>query len=203
MPKLTAKIENPCTVACSGGPDSLAALVFAKNHNKRRVTALFIFHDDGNNSVEAHKVVSKVCDSLEIPLVTNYVYSTGEHSKEHEWGIARHQIYRKIDGQVILGHTLDDAVERWIIKSLTGNFNTALYPFVDANVARPFLLWSKEDCMRFLSKNKVEWHEDPTNSDSSNLRSWMRASNFVETCTERFSTKFLVKKKIEERCLPL
>jgi tRNA(Ile)-lysidine synthase TilS/MesJ len=203
MPKLTAQINDRCYVACSGGADSLAALMFCHNHKKRDVTCLFVNHGT-EFSRQSQDFLSDLCTYYAIEFVVHSILPDelslfkGD-SKEHLWGKYRNNLYKKLDRQVIVGHTLEDANERWIMKSLSGSNSNALYPFVEGNITRPFLLWTKEDCRSYLKKLYIDWLEDPTNYDSTNLRSWMRMSGFSDSCNTHFGTIGIVYRKILER----
>ena len=203
MPKLTTIINKSCHVACSGGSDSLAALLFAHNHGKRDVTALFINHGTAFSD-KSQLFVQEFCGKMDIKLKIKRFsddVNLEESSKEHIWGMLRHEIYASIDEQVILGHTLDDAVEKFIMKALRCDTNSEslFYEFNEGNLARPFLLWTKEDCKHYLSEQGATWLDDPTNFDGSNLRSWIRMSSFKETCQDRFNTVSMVRKRIEDK----
>jgi tRNA(Ile)-lysidine synthase len=173
---ITTEIPSRCVVACSGGADSLAALIFAHNHGKRDVTALYINHgsDFGNDSKE---FVKKVCRDLNVPLEITSVPSIPDSpgmSQEAFWSSGRAKIYASYDAPVIVAHTLDDAAEWWLMRCMRGKQPALIKP-VNGNVIRPFLIWTKEDMKSYLSSRRSEWMEDPTNLDGiSNMRSVIR-----------------------------
>ena len=176
--QLTCEIPNTCVVACSGGADSLAALIFAHNHGKLNVTALHVKHGDSRFANNSALFVNTVCEGLNIPIdVVEIPMSTGSRniSQEAQWSVARAEVYSRYNAPVTVAHTLDDAVEWWLMRAIRGKQPT-LIKTENRNVIRPFLLWSKDDMKEYLTYRRRVWMEDPTNHDgTSNMRSVIRA----------------------------
>ena len=174
---ITAEIPNRCVVACSGGADSLAALIFAHNHGKRIVTALYVKHGDSNFANTSKEFVMKTCKELGVKLETVSVpmfSSAAKMSQEAFWSASRAKIYASFDEPVVVAHTLDDAVEWWLMRAIRGKQPTLIRP-MNGNVIRPFLLWTKADMKEYLTNRRRVWMEDPTNIDgTSNMRSTIR-----------------------------
>lgn len=193
--QLTAEIPNKVTVACSGGSDSLAALLFAWNHGKRDVTALYINHNDSEFSKKSENFVRTICECYKIKFRIESVYG----NTEEEWSIARNIIYKNSPETIVVAHTLDDAVEWWLMRALRGRTPSLMQAEAhNAKVIRPFLLFDKNDMKSYIRnwitganlvnreytefKEIIEdlgksspWMEDPTNTDGvSNMRSKMR-----------------------------
>lgn len=175
--QLTVKIPNRCIVACSGGADSLAALIFAHNHGKRDIGALHVKHSNNNFANSSLEFVKTVCTSLNIPLEIadiSKIPVRRNNSLEAVWSEARAALYAKQSAPVLVAHTLDDAVEWWLMRAIRGKQPALIAP-ENGNVFRPFLLWDKSDMKDYLLNRRRIWMEDPTNLDGkSNMRSIVR-----------------------------
>lgn len=176
--QLTAEVPQRCVVACSGGADSLAALIFAHNHGKRDISALHVKHSNNSFAEASESFVKNVCEELEISLEivdVSRIRGGRNTSLESVWSRARAEAYAAQSAPVLVAHTLNDAVEWWLMRSIRGKQPTLIQP-KNGNVFRPFLMWEKSDMKSFLTNRKRVWLEDPTNLDGkSNMRSRIRS----------------------------
>lgn len=176
--QLTAEIPDRCIVACSGGADSLAALIFAHNHGKRDIAALHVKHSNNNFANASLDFVQNICKELAIQLEVvdiSKVKAQRNNSLEAVWSAERAKVYAAAAAPVLVAHTLEDAAEWWMMRAIRGKQPTLVAPKI-GNVFRPFLMWRKEDMKDFLTNRKRVWLEDPTNIDGkSNMRSIIRS----------------------------
>lgn len=176
--KLTAKIPDNCFVATSGGADSMAALHFCCNHNKRKITVLHIVHrklsESSKFDLESKDLVESFAAKLNLPVMICYAnIEKINKSVESDWSDCRREIYNGLRMPVVVAHNLDDAMEWWMMRACRGKIPNLLQPH-SGNVIRPFLAWSKTDVLEYCEKNNIPYHQDPTNFDGSNFRSQIR-----------------------------
>lgn len=178
MIKLAVKLPRKLWVACSGGPDSMAAVSFLdKNHD---INVIHINHNTENSTLY-HSHVDDFCTKNSLSLTVKFIddkslsFIQDEKNKGKEWSWAkqRHEIFSKLDAPVVLGHHLDDAVETWIMSCMIGN--PRLMNVEDHNVIRPFILNRKSKLVSHCMSKFVPYIHDQTNDDGiSNSRSVIR-----------------------------
>ena len=155
-------IPRQVYLAYSGGVDSTAILDFlTKNHF---VKLIHINHGNEISAAEQDFVTAKAKE-YQVPL---NVYDIDPkipkgRSKEEYWRTCRYDVFNSINGLVITGHTLDDAVETYIWNMLNGNYKTISYQ--NRNVIRPFLTTRKNKLVDWCQRKQLTWFEDPTNAD--------------------------------------
>lgn len=158
-------------VACSGGIDSVATAAILSEW--RDVTLLHFSHTD-HAAVKELEIVSNLAYQLNVPLITGY--QTKEQkagNTEAQWRDARYDWFHSLDMPVATGHTLDDAVEWYLMTCLRGRGE--FMPIENKNVFRPFLLTEKTDLVVYALKHGLTWWDDPTNHDPAfSLRSRVR-----------------------------
>lgn len=148
-------------VACSGGVDSVAAAGILSEW--RDVTLLHFSHAD-SVAVNELEVVTDLSFKLKLPLITSYQTTeqrTG--NAEAQWRAARYEWFHNLDASVATGHTLDDAVEWYLMTCLRGRGE--FMPVVRRNVFRPFLLTHKADLEKYCRHRGLKWWDDPSNND--------------------------------------
>ena len=167
-------------VACSGGPDSMAVLDFLNTSGK--VKGALYFDHKTDQSEEFSSVVKKFCidNSLEYASAT-VTGSPKDESLEAYWSKQRNNFFRTIDGPVVTGHHLDDAVEWWIFSSLHGEGK--LIPRIRGNYLRPFLLTRKEKLLEYCNYNNLPFYIDETNLLSDRPRVLIR-NKMMYDCLE-------------------
>lgn len=158
-------------VACSGGVDSVAAAAILSEW--RDVTLLHFSHTDHAAEKEL-EVVSKLAYHLNVPLITgSQTRDQKAGNTEAQWREARYAWFHSLDMPVATGHTLDDAVEWYLMTCLRGRGE--FMPVENKNVFRPFLLTEKTDLVVYAVKHGLTWWDDPTNHDPAfSLRSRVR-----------------------------
>lgn len=172
-------IPNKVLVACSGGPDSMSLLEYCRL-GKKDVAALHIHHGTDASS-DGLAYLDKYCTQHGILLIQRCIplrlLGAVRCSSEQYWSEQRAHIYstfRTSDKErvVITGHTLDDAIEWWLLSSFRGN--PLLMPWNGPSVYRPALLCSRAELRSFAERHDVEFYDDPTNVGHHNDRAKLR-----------------------------
>ena len=172
MIHLLGKVPDSVTIACSGGPDSMAALHFL-NNGKRKVKVAYFDHGTTHGE-DAEQFVEGYCDEHNIPYVCGRIAGMREsrQSQEEFWRNSRYEFFTELVGPIITAHHLDDVAEWWLFSSLRGN--SRLIPYRNGDVIRPFLSTTKDDLLRWLEKNNVPFISDPSNNDTKYMRNHIR-----------------------------
>lgn len=198
MPKWTyaKSVPEKVYVACSGGVDSVAAAAVLSEW--RDVTLLHFSHID-HAAVKELEVVSELSYSLKVPLITsyqtNFQYSS---NKEEQWRDARYAWFDQMDYPVVTAHTLDDAVEWYLITCLRGRGE--FMPYSRGPVIRPFLLTEKSKMVDYCRHRGLEWWEDPGNHDPNfSLRSRVRNQLLPTALDCEPGLKKMVKRRLVEK----
>lgn len=157
----TESIPEKLYVACSGGIDSVATAAILSEW--RDVTLLHFSHTD-HAAVQELDTVNELAYKLGVRLITGYQTQTQEAgNREAQWRAARYAWFDSLDQPVATGHTLDDAVEWYMMTCLRGRGE--FMPHRRGQVFRPFLLTEKTDLITYVLKHGLPWWDDPTNHD--------------------------------------
>lgn len=161
------------TIAFSGGIDSLAIAHFLKAGG-RNIT-LAHFNHGCNVSDEIEKGCRGLAKTLDLPLITKTIECAEippRESIENYWRKNRYRWLRGLNGKVITGHHLDDAVETWIWSSLHGEGK--LIPIKGGNIIRPFIMTEKNSFKAYCIRHSLPFVDDECNDDLSLMRNYMR-----------------------------
>ena len=171
MIRFLGDLPLKCTVAFSGGVDSVAVTDFLLN-GKREVRLAFFNHGT-KTSNEAQDFVTRFAGNrgleLRIGEISRDKYK--DESLEEYWRNERYNFFSSFHN-VITAHHLDDAVESWIFSSLHGE--SKLIPYRNGNVLRPFLITPKSEMIAWCKKRYLSWIEDETNRDLRHPRNRIR-----------------------------
>ena len=197
MIRITGNVPHDCTVACSGGPDSMAVLDFLLRGKKRVKIAHFNHGTD--HGQDAAEFVHEYAHENSIELISGKLHSTKPTSKSWEewWRDCRHDFFRSINGPVITAHHLDDVAEWWVFSSLHGDGK--LIPSSRENVIRPFLCTPKSSLVRWCDKNNVPYVIDPTNTCGPYARATLRDSVMPGAYMINPGLRTVLKKKLLRR----
>jgi tRNA(Ile)-lysidine synthetase-like protein len=192
----TESVPNKLYVACSGGVDSVATAAILSEW--RDVTLLHFSHLD-----HAHKYELETVDNLSyklgIKLITGYQTGDQDHgNKEEHWRNARYNWFHSFDTPVATGHTLDDAVEWYLMTCLRGRGE--YMPHRNRNVFRPFLLTDKSKLEEYCRYRDLKWYEDPGNHNVEfSLRSLVRNQMVPIAMSCEPGLKNMVKRRLVEK----
>ena len=195
MINILGNIPNKITVACSGGPDSMAILSFLSSHGKRDVSVAYFNHGTlfGKG---AEVFIRGYCLERELPLTIGMIgtIDRGDKSTEEHWRDERAAFLEGIEGTVVTGHNLDDAMEWYLFSTLHGK--SKLIPYQRNNIIRPFLTTSKKTLVSWCNRHSVPYTVDPGNTDEKYMRSIIRHKILVEALRVNPGFGKVIKKKI-------
>ena len=172
MIKLLGKVPDKIYVACSGGPDSMAALSFLKNSKRDVKVAHF---DHGTlHADDARTFVVDYCKKHNIEYVLGTVQRKRDpnESREEYWRNERYRFFEELGTPVVTAHHLNDVAEWWIFTSLHGE--PKLTPYQNGSVIRPFLITPKRELLTWLKRRDVPFVTDPTNKNLAYMRNLIR-----------------------------
>jgi len=194
---ILGQIPKEVTVACSGGPDSMAILSFLSLHNKRNVSVAYFNHGTpfGN---DAEAFIREYCVTHGLSLTVGMIdtIDRGKKSTEEHWRDERAAFLEGIEGTVVTGHNLNDVMEWYIFSTLHGK--SKLIPHRRNNIIRPFLMTSKEDLEGWCERYSIPYLVDPGNTDEKYMRSIIRHNILTEVLKVNPGFGKVVKKKIIE-----
>ena len=172
MIRLYGTVPNNIIVACSGGPDSMAAVDFFRQ-GKKDVTIAHFDHGT-THGVQATEFVQKYALEHNIPLCLGTIEGDKPVDKSWEewWRDQRVAFLKSLSMPVVTGHTLDDVAEWWIYTSMHGE--PRLIPRENENIIRPFLLTEKSTLTRWCDTKNVPYLHDPSNSYGPHMRTCVR-----------------------------
>lgn len=176
-------------VACSGGGDSVALLVFLWAVQESLGLELMAAHADHGLRPESAgdaAFVRDLCRRLDVDLaeawldVEGHRQVTGEGletaARDLRWSWLRAEAEAFGATVVATGHTLDDHTETILIRLARGGGSGTLTPLP----ARQGLRWSpliearRHELRAYLEQLGVPWREDPTNQVGFTLRNRLR-----------------------------
>jgi tRNA(Ile)-lysidine synthase len=172
--RLLGKIPDTVIVACSGGPDSMAALDFLSN-GKRRVTAAYFNHCTPHG-YQAKKFLIEYCKTREVSLHLGEITREKSSRESHEeyWRNERYRFFKTLEYPVVTGHQLDDAVEWWVYTSLHGDPRLMPYENSKYGIIRPFLLTPRSEMLSWAQRKHVPYVSDPSNQSMQHARNVVR-----------------------------
>jgi len=197
MIRFFGEIPNKCTVAFSGGVDSVAVVDFLLNGRKR--IDLAFFHHGTKTSTSALKFVTEFAIERRLILRIGRLSrdKLKEESLEEFWRNERRDFFATFDQSVITAHHLDDAIETWIFTSLHGE--SRLIPHASGNVVHPFLITPKKELISWCKKKNLKWIEDESNRDIRFIRNLIRHEIVPEALKVNPGLHKVIKKKYLDR----
>jgi tRNA(Ile)-lysidine synthase len=166
-------------IAISGGPDSTALLLLAKDFafsNKKKLVALTIDHDIRSNSGDEAIKVKKLCNILGIEHhILEWQHEIIPSGIEQKARDARYKLMADFCIAqnitcILVGHTLDDRVENFFIRLSRGagvnglSSNNIMY-HNGVMILRPLYNFEKSELIEFLNQKKIEYSSDESNFD--------------------------------------
>lgn len=178
-------------VACSGGVDSVALLLFAATIRERLQIELAGIHVDhmlrGEESAEDGHFVKGICDRLEIPFFGGDVPVPAilDEQGGNVQDICRSGRYAffsevmKTERYDVLAtaHHAEDQLETVLMQLSKGSIPTGISvkrKMDGGTVIRPFLPAMKEELLAYTKEQGVRFREDPSNESDAYLRNRLR-----------------------------
>lgn len=156
---------KPIGVAVSGGVDSVALLNIMVQWGYKCIIVHFK-HAYSTHAPDALKFVAGLSSDLDLPMyIRVQPENKTEHtSKEEFWRNGRREFFNDQKMPIVTAHTLDDAVEWYLMSTCSGL--SKIIPYNTQNVFRPLLLTRKQKLIEYSTKNGLSWIEDPSNQDT-------------------------------------
>lgn len=174
-------------VAVSGGPDSMALLDLLHRTHGEHGFSLIVAHVDHGIARESAEVAGMVRDSaqaMKLPFKTVQL-ALGPDAGETEARRSRLDALEQLRqstgaGSIVLGHHADDQAETVLMRLLRGSGPAGLAAMnaVDGTLVRPLLPFRRSQLAQYVQLRGIRAWEDPANSDSRHLRSWLRTQVF-------------------------
>lgn len=177
-------------VACSGGADSLCALLLAWAkfpEARERLVALHFDHAVRKESAEDAEFVREVCGALGVGFVCERLDSSARRGKsEGALRAARLDFFERAMRErgakiLVQGHQRDDVAETMLMRLARGAGTGGLCaprpvsPQADGRIfARPLLDFPKEKIVAALRECGIPWREDSTNAGTDYFRNRVR-----------------------------
>ena len=182
--------EGTYVVAVSGGVDSVVLLdVLSKQKNLVLVVAHYD-HGIRKDSSEDRRFVEALAKHYGLP----FEYAEGKLGAKTSEAAARAARYKFLEGvknkhktdAVITAHHQDDLLETAIINMLRGTGRKGLTSLSSgSSIVRPLLGLTKHELLEYAKANKLDWHEDSTNSDTKYLRNYVRHNIVAKLTAEQ------------------
>ena len=186
--------NNPSiAVGVSGGPDSLA-LIYLMNiwikSQKGNLVALIIDHKLRLESYGESKATKDYLANLNIK--SKIIKISDKKLKKRNMNEARNNRYDKLINyctknhilHLFLGHHFDDNIETFLIRKIAGSNIEGLGSMKfftirkNIQIVRPLLNYTKKQIINFNKINKIEFIQDPSNSDEKYTR--IKIRNFLK-----------------------
>ena len=191
---LSANTDKTWVIACSGGADSLMALLlvyasFLGRQNKL-VVAHFNHNLRGKESKDDARFVKEVARVLNIEVVIGLAEKIDKIDegtlREQRRAFYRDAMKEKSATLLIQGHNLDDIAETFLWRIARGvgvDGISAPKPVQELGgfyLVRPLLSISRDFIRQSLQKSKIHWREDSTNADDYYLRNRIRKNTLAQ-----------------------
>ena len=177
-------------IAVSGGCDSMCLAVLSQkwvNEKGGKITALIINHGLRKNSAKECK---KTQDILKTKKISSHCFkwnlskipenSIQEKAREFRYDVFENWCFKKNVKNLLIAHHFEDQKETFLMR-LNDNSNVyglACMPKIlfkeKMRIIRPLLDFKKNDIIKYLKKEKINWIEDPSNVSLKYLRNRYR-----------------------------
>ncbi len=179
--------KNKFILAVSGGLDSMLLLeVFLRLKPNAEIVIAYFHHGTSENKTQEKfrdECLEMVKHKISVLGRSNVVFRSERSNlilvSEDEMRKSRWRFLRSLkssDEVLVTAHHLDDRLETMLLKMIRG---TALDGFLafrmwNQEIFRPLLGFSKPELLDYAQKLKLDWLEDPSNSEEVYLRNWLR-----------------------------
>jgi tRNA(Ile)-lysidine synthetase-like protein len=176
-------------VACSGGGDSTALLLFLEAVKASLGLELTVAHANHGLRPEAEEdaaFVAGVCRALDLDLVEAclavriHAAASGQGletaARDLRWAWLRAEARSCRADWIATGHTLDDHTETVFLRLARGGGLGSITPLPPLQAGRwsPLIEARREDLRRYLRSKGVAWREDASNGEDFTARNRIR-----------------------------
>ena len=176
-------------VACSGGADSVCALMWVAgvfSNNKKNVYVLHFNHRERAAADSDAEFVGAVAKALGANFILGKAATppkkiTEDSLRRLRLGFVAEQSAELGLSAVVQGHNSGDVAETLVMRLMRGAGAAGMSAprpvshFRGAVLVRPLLRLSKTDIKNLLRDAKIDWREDETNASADFLRNRLRA----------------------------
>lgn len=177
-------------IAYSGGLDShvllhLCSRLRAEDLEFPHLQAVHVHHGLHSEADAWAEHCQRICQSLDIPLMTLHVHAAAAHGESPEEA-ARRARYGAISAAMATGEALltaqhaDDQAETLLLQMLRGAGLAGLAGmpakavFPPGFLLRPLLHHSRQDLLDYACRHRLHWIEDPSNANTAFDRNFIR-----------------------------
>ena len=176
-----AQTRQPIAIACSGGPDSVAAAILTKAITKAPLTLLHFNHQlRGRDADKDAEFVGKLAKEMGVDFRLG-VWDNANKKNELAARQARMNFLHQWEYELIVfGHHADDAVETFLIRLARGAGLEGLCAPHPVNKVgchrhlRPLLILRKKEIVAALKACGIVYRKDHTNAENDYLRNRIR-----------------------------
>ena len=184
------KIQNKkILIAVSGGLDSVVLLDLLAELSspcKLKLYVVYIHHGvSAKKEIQIYRdkaktLVSQLCQSYKLdffcPEASKKLLQSEEDFRNFRHFHLKKILKEKDFSAIALAHNKNDLLETRLIQLIRGCGREALksMSFWEAPYLRPLLFFTKSEIKSYGLKNKLQWEEDPSNTDPHYLRNWIR-----------------------------
>lgn len=179
---LAGSDEHRFGLAVSGGPDSLALLLLAREAARGAVAAATVDHGLRPEAAAEAEFAGQVCRRLDVPhaVLRPDVPITGNlQAAARQARYARLESWREAQGLdwILTAHHADDQVETLLMRLNRGAGVGGLggVRIRNGRVLRPLLSWHRAELAGIVSTAGLEAVDDPSNTDARFDRARLRA----------------------------
>lgn len=173
-------------IGVSGGPDSMCLLYLLNGLKKEWNLKLSAAHVNyclrGKDSEKDEKLAEKICKDLQIDFYSLKLKKEQIIKKdENSLRDIRYDFFKKIKENsgadyIAAAHNSDDQAETVLMRFIRGSSAKGLggMEYLSGKLIRPLLDISREEILKYLKENKIEYRTDKTNLGEKYLRSKIR-----------------------------
>ncbi len=168
--------QGTLLLAVSGGRDSVVLLHLVANAGVNFAVAHCNFHLRPGDCDSDELFVRQLADACHVPChvaqFNTNAYATAQHlSVEEAARNLRYDFFRSLCQQyhydyILTAHHRDDSIETFFINLLRGTGIAGLHGirYLNGNICRPLLQWSRADINAYVAQHQLAYVEDSTNA---------------------------------------
>ena len=183
--KYNIKEDDYIVVGTSAGPDSMALLHYLKNNINNSIVCCHINHNVRKESTEEEQYLKEYCQKENIIFETTKIDKYIENNFENEARKKRYNFYEQIlkkynSKHLFLAHHGDDLIETILMKISRGSSLEGYAGIKEVSskndyfIIRPLLKYTKEDLIKYNTKNNIHFYIDKSNENTTYTRNRYR-----------------------------
>lgn len=167
-------------LAVSGGVDSMVLLDLLRKRPGIHLVVAHYDHGIRSDSIKDRKLVQEVARTYKLPFVHSEG-NLGPGTSEAKARTARYKFLHNVRAAsgakaIITAHHQDDVIETAIMNIMRGTGRRGLSSLKsNETLVRPLLNYDKETIREYAQTHALAWREDPSNSDTTYTRNYIRA----------------------------